>query len=84
MRSPGPRFVFIAKAQPTTQNKTKQLGWCGIIISKKNQTTTTTPQNTTKRITKKVKRMVAAPLRVTYSFSATGQALAFPWPYCWQ
>ena len=27
----------------TTQNKTKQLGWCGIIIGKKNTTTTTPP-----------------------------------------
>jgi hypothetical protein len=26
---------FIATIQPTTQNKTKQLGWCGIIIGKK-------------------------------------------------
>jgi hypothetical protein len=31
---------LIATIQPTTQNKTKQLGWCGIIIGKK---TTTTP-----------------------------------------
>ena len=29
----------IATTQPTTQNKAKQLGWCGIIIGKK----TTTP-----------------------------------------
>jgi hypothetical protein len=32
--------TFIATIQPTTQNKTKQLGWCGIIIGKK----TTTPE----------------------------------------
>jgi hypothetical protein len=28
--------VIIATIQPTIQNKTKQLGWCGIIISQKN------------------------------------------------
>jgi hypothetical protein len=32
--------LTIATIQPTTQNKTKQLGCCGIIIGKK---TTTTP-----------------------------------------
>jgi hypothetical protein len=31
--------VSIATIQPTTQNKTKQLGWCGIIIGKKPTTT---------------------------------------------
>jgi hypothetical protein len=30
--------------QPNQQNKTKQLGWCGIIIGKK---PTTTPHHTT-------------------------------------
>jgi hypothetical protein len=29
--------------QPNQQNKTKQLGWCGLIIGKKPTTTTTTP-----------------------------------------
>ena len=29
----------IATTQPTTQNKTKQLGWCGIIMSKNPITT---------------------------------------------
>ena len=33
-------FLLIATTQPTKQNKTKQLGWRGIIIGKK---TTTTP-----------------------------------------
>ena len=32
-------YPYIATTQPTTQNKAKQLGWCGIIIGKK----TTTP-----------------------------------------
>jgi hypothetical protein len=36
------RISFIATIQPTKQNKTKQLGWCGIIIGKKTTTTTTT------------------------------------------
>jgi hypothetical protein len=35
-------MLYIATTQPTTQNKTKQLGWCGIIIGKINHTTTTT------------------------------------------
>jgi hypothetical protein len=34
---------YIATIQPTTQNKTKQLGWCGIIISKKKHHHTTPP-----------------------------------------
>jgi hypothetical protein len=34
-----PRILIVATTQPTTQPKTKQLGWCGIIIIKK----TTTP-----------------------------------------
>jgi hypothetical protein len=34
--------VLVATTQPTTQNKTKQLGWCGYIIGKKTTTTTTT------------------------------------------
>jgi hypothetical protein len=32
------KFEF-ATTQPTTQNKTKQLGWCGIIIGKIKHTT---------------------------------------------
>ena len=31
----GQPFQKIATNHPTTQNKTKQLGWCGIIIGKK-------------------------------------------------
>jgi hypothetical protein len=31
--------MVIATTQPTTQNKTKQFGWSGIIIGKKNHTT---------------------------------------------
>jgi hypothetical protein len=38
-------FIVIATTQPTTQNKTKQFGWSGIIIGKKttpcHHTTTT-------------------------------------------
>ena len=36
-------YSVIATIQPRTQNKTKQLGWCGIIIGKK----TTTPHHPT-------------------------------------
>jgi hypothetical protein len=35
-------FVFPLLPQYNQQNKTKQLGWCGIIIGKKTTTTTTT------------------------------------------
>ena len=28
-------YVDIATTQPTTQNKTKEFGWCGIIIGKR-------------------------------------------------
>jgi hypothetical protein len=35
-------LTFIATIRPSTQNKTKQLGWCGIIMAKK--TTTTPPE----------------------------------------
>jgi hypothetical protein len=35
--------LVIATTQPTTQNKTKQFGWGGIIIGKK---TTTPPHHT--------------------------------------
>jgi hypothetical protein len=42
-------FTQIATTQPTTQNKTKQFGWRGIIIGKKttppNQRTTTPPDH---------------------------------------
>jgi hypothetical protein len=38
------RNTTFATTQPTTQNKTKQLGWCGIIIGKKPTTTTTPPR----------------------------------------
>jgi hypothetical protein len=34
---------IVATTQQTTQNKTKQLGWCGIIIGKLNHTTTPGP-----------------------------------------
>jgi hypothetical protein len=36
-------ILIFATTQPTTQNKTKQLGWCGIIIGKINHTTTPGP-----------------------------------------
>ena len=35
---------YIATTQPTTQNKAKQLGWCGIIIGKKPTTPPPRPQ----------------------------------------
>ena len=35
------RTNVIATTQPTTQNKTKQVGWCGIIIGKINHHHTT-------------------------------------------
>ena len=37
---------LVATIQPTTQNKTKQLGWCGIIISKKTTTPPPPPHRT--------------------------------------
>ena len=40
---PNNNLVAITTTQPTTQNKTKQLGWCGYIIGKK----PTPPHHTT-------------------------------------
>jgi hypothetical protein len=38
---------IIATTQPTTQNKTKEFGWSGIIIGKKPTPHQTTPHHTT-------------------------------------
>jgi hypothetical protein len=38
-------YEINAKIQPTIQNKTKQLGWCGIIIGKKHTTTPSPPHH---------------------------------------
>ena len=41
---PSSIVMSIATTQPTKQIKTKQFGWSGIIIGKKNHTTTPPPQ----------------------------------------